>query len=60
MQIFVTFGQILQKYNWEIFCKIKNVNPYIINEGKANVNDKVELSREEFIKIGGRSYIIGE
>jgi len=57
MQIFLTFGEILQKYNWEKFCEMRGLNPYMIKEGLANSSDSIELTVEEFIAIGGKSII---
>ena len=46
-----TFGYILDNANWEKFCELKRYNPWMLNEGLAESNDKVRLTFEEADKI---------
>ena len=47
-----TFGYILDNADWDIFCELKGYNPWMINEGLVESNDKVCLTFVEADKIG--------
>lgn len=52
MKFQTTLGEILHHADWDKFCALKDLNPWILNEGIANSSDKVTLSLEECAKIG--------
>lgn len=52
MKITTTFGEIIDKGNWDAFCDINGINQYCIKEGLADRDTKQELSIEEAQQIG--------
>ncbi len=52
MKIIVTLKDILYSGHWEEFCEERNYNLWIINEGLANSDDEVTLTKEEAEKYG--------
>lgn len=49
--ITVTLG-CLMDHNWDLACEIKGLNPWCINEGRANQDDTIDLTADEAVKIG--------
>ena len=47
MEIWVTFGELLDKGTWDEFCSDRGINTWCINEGLASRNEQVLLSLEE-------------
>jgi hypothetical protein len=50
-----TMGEILNAPrigSWDKYCEKNGVNPYCINEGRAESNTEVEISVEEALDYG--------
>jgi len=47
-----TFGYILDNADWDKFCELKGYNPWMINEGLAESDEKVRLTFKEAEQIG--------
>jgi hypothetical protein len=43
----VTAGEILDKGDWDVFCDLKGLNPWCINEGLMESSEKFTLTLEE-------------
>ena len=51
MKIEISIGEILDKYNWKVFCKIKWMNEWCISEGQVSKHSTIKLTLEEAEKI---------
>ena len=52
MTITVTAEEILDGGNWEDFCDDRGINPWAINEGLMDYDEKFTFTEEEAKKYG--------
>jgi len=55
MTINITLGEILDKYDWDVFCDLKKYDVYILKDGRADSSEEVTLTMDEVKKIGIRN-----
>ena len=55
MTINITLGEILDKYDWDVFCDLKKYDVYILKDGRADSSEEVTLTMDEAKKIGIRN-----
>lgn len=47
----LTFNEAILKYDWERFCDVMHLNPYLLNEGLADGDDTITLTEEQIKEI---------
>lgn len=52
MRVTVTFGELMDKYDWENVCNVLGLNVWCINEGLASRDEEITISEEDAKKIG--------
>lgn len=52
MKIIVTIGELMNLNVWGDFCEMKDLNPWIVNEGLADTDVEFTLTKEEAQKLG--------
>ena len=51
MNIIITADEAIKQGIWEELCKLKGINPWIINEGIAKPTVEITLTLEEAQKL---------
>jgi len=54
MKIITTPNELLDKDLWTKYCQLKQWTYHLISEGQIDGEERLELSLEEWIKIGGK------
>jgi len=53
MKIITTYGEISDKaWDWNDACDILGINPWLLNEGRADRYDEVCITIDQAIQIG--------
>lgn len=52
MRVTITFGELMDKYDWEGVCNVLGLNIWCINEGLASSDEEITISEEDAKKIG--------
>ena len=53
MKVVITYGELMNKcYDWNKACDIIGVNPWLLNEGRADPDDTISLTLEEAKSVG--------
>jgi hypothetical protein len=47
----MTIDDIMLKYDWEKFCDVMHLNPYLLNEGFAVGSDTITLTEEQLKQL---------
>jgi hypothetical protein len=51
MKIVVTAKELLDNYSWDVFCELRGINPWAVNEGMPS-DTEFELSSKEAYALG--------
>lgn len=54
MKIVVSPTELFEQGIWDKLCELRGWNPYIVNEGQMDRDERIELSLDEVQKIGFR------
>jgi hypothetical protein len=49
----LTIRQIMDSGHWDDFCKLRGWDPWIVNEGRADSSEEVELEDAEVLVLLG-------
>jgi len=53
MQVKISYGELMDKcYDWNKACDIIGINPWILNEGRADRDETINITIEEAKAVG--------
>lgn len=52
MTLKVTLGEMIDHGCWDEFCNVTGMNPWSLNEGRADKGDEYELTLEQAVRLG--------
>lgn len=52
MEITITIGELMDKFNWNKACEVLGLDEWCVNEGRANSSDEITLTSEQAQELG--------